>query len=132
MTWTSNGFSTAPAFIDWSSTGIVGIDQFHKIWHASSGTGVQLIDGDNANNSKNVGSLGKVDSLAVGAPNDVWITTNGTTFQFDARWLEDSNVDPWISRNMGTQMRSSMSESTDTSGVSAPTVASSAGSACAP
>jgi hypothetical protein len=104
FSWTTDGFATAARFIDSSGTGIVGIDQFHKIWHASLNTGVQLIDGDNPGNWTSVGSLGKVDSLTVGAPNDVWITTNGTTYQFDQRWLNDKNVAPWISRNMGTQM----------------------------
>jgi hypothetical protein len=45
-------------------------------------------------------------AIAVGAPNDVWITMGGQTYPFDPTWLTSTNPDTnaWIPRNMGTQM----------------------------
>jgi hypothetical protein len=100
INWTTDGY-TSKNFYDTSAAGIVGIDQFNKIWHAPGSGGVVLID--TANNSQDtIGSLAKkVDSLAVGAPNDVWITYDGGTYHFDMRSRTDSNIPAWQPKNMG-------------------------------
>jgi hypothetical protein len=59
---------------------------------------VWLIDGVSGGQTQ-IGALGVVDSLTVGAPNDVWITTGGQTFRYNA------NVSgAWEQVNMGTFM----------------------------
>jgi len=100
ITWTTDGY-TNKNFVNTSSSGIVGIDQFNKIWHAPLSGGVIYID--TAQGSQvNVGSLPKkVDALAVGAPNDVWITYDGGIFHFDKASQTDSNVPAWQPKNMG-------------------------------
>lgn len=101
VTWTTNGYTTGGIFIDTGASGIVGIDQFNKIWHAPLSGGVIFIDASNGSQT-NIGNLPKkVDSLAVGAPNDVWITYDGGIFHFDKRSQTDSNVPPWQPKTMG-------------------------------
>ena len=100
INWTTDGYASRN-FYDTSASGIVGIDQFNKIWHAPAGGGVVLIDTANNSQSSIGGLAKKVDSLAVGAPNDVWITYDGGTYHFDARSQTDSNVPAWQPKNMG-------------------------------
>ncbi len=101
ITWTTNAYATAGGFINTSSSGLVGIDQFNKIWHAPLSGGVIFIDASNGAQT-NIGSLPKkVDSITVGAPNDVWITYDGGIFHFDKRSQTDNNVPPWQPKNMG-------------------------------
>ncbi|MDB4936414.1 MAG: hypothetical protein JWP87_3386 [Labilithrix sp.] len=101
ITWTTNGYATGGSFINSSATGIVGIDQFNKIWHAPLGNGVEVIDAANGS-AQNIGGLPKkVDNLTVGAPNDVWITYDGGVFHFDKRSQTDNNVPAWQPKNMG-------------------------------
>jgi hypothetical protein len=100
VAWTTDGYATKN-FVNTSQSGIVGIDQFNKLWHAPLSGGIAFIDPAQGS-SVNVGNLPKkVDALTVGAPNDVWITYDGGIFHFDTRSQTDSNVPPWQPKNMG-------------------------------
>ena len=99
VSWTMSAFSGPLLFANTGNSGLIGIDQFHKMWMAPTTGGVWTIDGTSGGQTA-IGSLGTVDSLAVGAPNDVWITTGGATYRYDST----NAGTPWKVVNMGTFM----------------------------
>lgn len=99
VAWTTDGYANK-SFFNSGQTGIIGIDQFNKAWMASEGAGIYAFD-LTSGAANNVGNLPKrVDSVTVGAPNDVWITYDGGTFHYDPT----NEQSPWKPMNMGTVM----------------------------
>jgi hypothetical protein len=97
ISWSTNAMTNLN-FENTGNSGLIGIDQFHKLWMAPTTGGVLLVDGVSHGQSW-IGNLGVIDSLTVGAPNDVWITYSGKTYRYDA-----SNNSSWTEVNMGTFM----------------------------